>query len=44
MNKVFRDVLIDLDKEKYTDLKFTKLDVRQLINELRDFLRTKRYE
>ena len=43
LRKVFRDILIDLDKKTYMDLKFTKLDERQLINELQDFLRTKRY-
>ncbi|CAM0145600.1 unnamed protein product [Urochloa decumbens] len=43
LKKVFRDILIDLDKETYMDLKFTRLDERQLINELQDFLRTKRY-
>ncbi|CAD6255620.1 unnamed protein product [Miscanthus lutarioriparius] len=44
VNKVFRDILIDLDKKKYTDLKCTMLDERQLINKLHDFLRAKRYE
>ncbi|CAO2150442.1 unnamed protein product [Urochloa humidicola] len=43
LRKVFRDILIDLDKNTYMDLKFTKLDERQLINQLQDFLRTKRY-
>ncbi|XP_066334280.1 disease resistance protein RGA5-like [Miscanthus floridulus] len=43
LKKVFRDILIDLHKDKYTDLKYTMLDERQLINELHDFLRTKRY-
>ncbi|CAM0145568.1 unnamed protein product [Urochloa decumbens] len=43
LRKIFRDILIDLDKNTYMDLKFTKLDERQLINELQDFLRTKRY-
>jgi len=44
VKKVFRDILIDLDKKKYTDLKYTMLDERQLINELHDFHRAKRYE
>ncbi|KAL6870926.1 hypothetical protein ACP4OV_014774 [Aristida adscensionis] len=50
LKKVFRDILIDLDKHKYTDPKITMLDERQLINELREFLlpkpdrpNTKRY-
>ena len=44
VKKVFRDILIDLDKDKYTDLKYTTLDERQLINELHDFLGAKRYQ
>ncbi|CAL4990733.1 unnamed protein product [Urochloa decumbens] len=43
LKKVFRDVLIDLDKEKYMDAKYNILDERQLINELRYFLRSKTY-
>ncbi|CAD6253206.1 unnamed protein product [Miscanthus lutarioriparius] len=43
LKKVFRDILIHLDKERYTDLKYTVLDEKQLIDELRVFLRTKRY-
>ncbi|CAL4982514.1 unnamed protein product [Urochloa decumbens] len=42
LKKVFRDILIDLDKETYMASKFTLLDERQLINELHDFLGTKR--
>jgi disease resistance protein RPM1 len=41
--KVFRDILIDLDKGKYMDYNFTRLDEKQLIDELREFLQTKRY-
>ncbi|KAL6640819.1 hypothetical protein ACP70R_021942 [Stipagrostis hirtigluma subsp. patula] len=43
LKKVFRDILIDLDKHKYTDSNMKILDERQLINELRDFLGKKRY-
>jgi predicted secreted Zn-dependent protease len=43
LKKVFRDVLIDLDKEKYMDSKYGKLHERHLINELREYLRGKRY-
>ncbi|CAL4985866.1 unnamed protein product [Urochloa decumbens] len=43
LKKVFRDILIDLDKETYMASEFTLLDERQLINELHDFLGTKRY-
>ncbi|CAL4985867.1 unnamed protein product [Urochloa decumbens] len=42
LKKVFRDILIDLDKETYMASEFTLLDERQLINELHDFLGTKR--
>jgi ABC-type glutathione transport system ATPase component len=44
LKKVFRDVLIELDKEKYMDPKMTILDEKQLIDELREFLGSKRYE
>ncbi|CAL4990785.1 unnamed protein product [Urochloa decumbens] len=43
LKKVLRDILIDLDKEKYRDHKFTMLDEKQLIDELREFLGTTRY-
>ncbi|KAL6595541.1 hypothetical protein ACP70R_047881 [Stipagrostis hirtigluma subsp. patula] len=43
LKKVFRDILIDLDKNKYMDVNISMLDERQLINELRDFLGSKRY-
>jgi len=42
LKKVFRDILINLDKQQYMNFNFTILDERQLINELRDFLETKR--
>lgn len=42
MKKVFRDILIDLDKN-YIISKMTILDERQLINELREYLVKKRF-
>ncbi|CAL5067140.1 unnamed protein product [Urochloa decumbens] len=38
-----KDILIDLDKRKYTDVGILVWDEKQLIEELRDFLRSKRY-
>ncbi|CAL5078255.1 unnamed protein product [Urochloa decumbens] len=43
LKKVLRDILIDLDKRKYTDVGILVWDEKQLIEELRDFLRSKRY-
>ncbi|KAJ1256603.1 hypothetical protein BS78_K341400 [Paspalum vaginatum] len=43
LKKILRDILIELNKDKYTDLKFTVLDDRQLIDELRAILEGKRY-
>ncbi|XP_039793108.1 disease resistance protein RGA5-like [Panicum virgatum] len=43
VKKVLRDILIDLDKKEFREPKYDILDVRQLINELKDFLRSKRY-
>jgi ABC-type glutathione transport system ATPase component len=43
LKKVFRDILIGLDKEKYMDSKMTILDEKQLIDELREYLGSKRY-
>ncbi|RLM58965.1 hypothetical protein C2845_PM18G12930 [Panicum miliaceum] len=42
LKKVFKDILINLDKQQYMNFNFTMLDERQLIDELRDFLETKR--
>ncbi|KAF8645090.1 hypothetical protein HU200_066212 [Digitaria exilis] len=39
---VLRDILIDLDN-KYMDIKYNILDERQLIKQLKDFLRSNRY-
>ena len=44
VKKVLRDILIDLDKKEFREPKYDILDVRQLINELKDFLQSKRYE
>lgn len=44
MKKVFRDILIDLDKEKYMNFNMTVLDEKQLMDELSDFVKGKRYE
>jgi disease resistance protein RPM1 len=44
LKKILRDILIDLDKQRYTTVLNLKiLDERQLIEELREFLRDKRY-
>uniref|UniRef100_A0A8I6XIY8 RGH1 n=1 Tax=Hordeum vulgare subsp. vulgare TaxID=112509 RepID=A0A8I6XIY8_HORVV len=43
MKKIFRDILIGLDKNIYTNINLMVLDERQLIEEIRDFLQNKRY-
>ena len=44
LNKVLRDILVELDKERYTmGVNLTVFDERQLVNELREFLKDKRY-
>ncbi|CAO2148858.1 unnamed protein product [Urochloa humidicola] len=44
LRKVLRDILIDLDSERYMRLRMTMLDVKQLIDKLRKFfLENKRY-
>lgn len=42
IRKVFRDILMDLDKQSYNDLNLKLLDERQLINKLQEFLQKKR--
>uniref|UniRef100_A0A0E0EFR2 Rx N-terminal domain-containing protein n=1 Tax=Oryza meridionalis TaxID=40149 RepID=A0A0E0EFR2_9ORYZ len=42
MKKVVRDILIDLDKQRYMQSIMMLLDERQLINELQEFLQKKR--
>lgn len=45
LKKVFRDILIDLDKHKYyTHVDISILGEKQLIDEIREFLQCKRYE
>jgi flagellar biosynthesis GTPase FlhF len=41
--KVFKDILLELDKQRYMDFNLAMLDERQLINELREQLMNKRY-
>ncbi|VAH84735.1 unnamed protein product [Triticum turgidum subsp. durum] len=43
MKKVFMDILISLDKQKYTNSNMTILDQWQLIDEIKDYLQDKRY-
>ncbi|VAI35380.1 unnamed protein product [Triticum turgidum subsp. durum] len=43
MKKIFRDILIGLDKNMYTNMNLMVLDERQLIEEIREFLHDKRY-
>lgn len=43
MKKVLRDILHELDKKKYKDITASKMDVKQLIDEVRGFLGDKRY-
>ncbi|KAM3277297.1 hypothetical protein ACQJBY_045262 [Aegilops geniculata] len=43
MKKIFRDILIGLDKNMYTNINLMVLDERQLIEEIREFLHDKRY-
>ncbi|OEL14553.1 putative disease resistance protein [Dichanthelium oligosanthes] len=40
---VFKDILFDLDKNKYQNIHNTGRGIYQLIHELREFLRNKRY-
>uniref|UniRef100_A0ACD6A1X0 Uncharacterized protein n=3 Tax=Avena sativa TaxID=4498 RepID=A0ACD6A1X0_AVESA len=41
--KVFKDILLGIDKQKYMDFNLAMLDERQLIDELREQLVNKRY-
>uniref|UniRef100_A0A287MHK0 Uncharacterized protein n=1 Tax=Hordeum vulgare subsp. vulgare TaxID=112509 RepID=A0A287MHK0_HORVV len=43
MKKIFLDILIGLDKEKYTNANMMILDQYQLISEIKGFLQDKRY-
>ena len=44
VKKVLRDILIDLDKGKYANSDLMVLDEKQLIEELEEFIKEKRYE
>ena len=43
VKKVLRDILIDLDKGKYANSDLMVLDEKQLMDELKEFLKEKRY-
>uniref|UniRef100_A0ACD5TCJ5 Uncharacterized protein n=1 Tax=Avena sativa TaxID=4498 RepID=A0ACD5TCJ5_AVESA len=43
LKKVFKDILFDVDKEKYLNLKGAALDEKQLIDQLQESLGAKRY-
>ena len=44
VKKVLRDILIDLDKGKYANSDLMVLDEKQLIDELEEFVKEKRYK
>jgi hypothetical protein len=44
MKKALRDILIDLDKEKFMNSYMIMLDEKQLMDELKEFVKEKRYE
>jgi len=43
MKKIFKDILLELDKDKYENIHNTTRDEKQLIDILREFLSNKRY-
>jgi disease resistance protein RPM1 len=43
VKKVFKELLFELDKDRYNSLNLADLGVRQLIDQLRELLRTRRY-
>jgi disease resistance protein RPM1 len=43
VKKVLRDILHELDKQKYMNITASQMDVRQLMDEVRGFLGNKRY-
>ncbi|CAO2141789.1 unnamed protein product [Urochloa humidicola] len=43
MKKIFKDILLELDKKKYENIHNTSRDEKQLIDLLREFLGNKRY-
>ncbi|XP_025827037.1 putative disease resistance RPP13-like protein 3 isoform X2 [Panicum hallii] len=43
MKKIFKDILLELDKDKYDNIHNTAKDEKQLIDILREFLGNKRY-
>jgi hypothetical protein len=44
IKKVLRDILVGLDKEKFMNLNMTMLDVKQLMDEVKEFVKEKRYK
>jgi uridine kinase len=44
VKKVLRDILIDLDRGKYANSDLMMLDEKQLMEELKEFIKEKRYD